>query len=166
LVNGPDVLVATLPAELIGQVTHRWPGAAIVILSRNDSDPYVLDALRNGVAGYVLDQEEPEELLQALREVAAGGRYLSSSLSQRAFEVYARGAEESPPDPFDRLTVREREVLGLMAEGHSGVQIAGLLCLSPRTVESHRQKLMNKLGLHTLAEVVTYAIHRGLLQIS
>ncbi len=139
------MLVATLPAEFIWHVSHRWPGA----LSRYNSDPYVLDALRR-VAGHFLEQEEPEELFQAIREVTVGGRYLSRSLSQRAFDVYARGAEESPPDPFGRLTVHEREVLRLMAEGHSGVQIAGLLYISPRTVESHRQKPMNELGPHTL----------------
>ena len=90
----PDVIVATLPAEFIWQATHRWPGAAIVILSRYDSDPYVLDALGSGVGGCVLEQEEPQELFHAVR-VAVSGRYLSRSLSQRAFEVYARGAGDS-----------------------------------------------------------------------
>ena len=104
-------------------------------------DLYVSDALRNGAAGCVLEQAEPEELLEAIRSVAVGRCYLSRSLSQRAIEACSRGSREEEPDPLWRLTARERDVLRLMAEGYNGVQIAGLLCLSPRTVESHRQKL-------------------------
>src|SRR5439155_23931542 len=93
-----------------------------------------------------------EDLVRAIRAVAAGGTYFSPPLSGRAVSAYLRQVEGQPADPFESLTAREREVLQMTAEGHSGAEIAARLFISPRTVESHRASLMRKLGVHNQKE--------------
>jgi len=127
------------------------------------NEAYVLEALRNGAAGYALKQADGGELVRAILEVAAGRRYLSPPLSERAVEAYARRAEGAPPDLYMTLTAREREVLHLVAQGHTSPGIARRLFISPRTVESHRASLMKKLKLRSQAEVIRYAIGRGIV---
>ena len=159
----PDVVVLDLMLpgigglEVLRELTKRSLGARVVILSMYGNESYVLEALRSGAAAYVLKQSEPAELVRAIREVAAGRRYLGAPLSEQAVEAYARRAEGAPPGPYATLTTREREVLKLVAEGHTSPKIAQVLFISPRTVESHRAALMKKLGLKTQAEVVRYA---------
>jgi DNA-binding NarL/FixJ family response regulator len=125
-------------------------------------EAYVVQALRNGAVGYVLKGAPPAELVRAVREVVQGYRYLSPPLSERAIELYLLRAEVPIPAPYDRLTAREREVLGLIGEGQTSSQIAAQLCISPRTVETHRTNLLRKLGLGSQTELVRFAMQHGL----
>lgn len=165
----PDVLVLDLMMpglsglEVTRQVGRLSPQTRVVVLSMHASQAYVLEALRNGAAGYVLKESSTEDLVRALREVTAGRRYLSAPLSERAIEAYVELSQEATLDPYETLTNREREVLHLVAEGHTNVEIAARLSISPRTAETHRANLMRKLDLHTQTDVIRFALRRGII---
>src|SRR5262245_743567 len=165
----PDVVIMDLMMpglnglEASRQILRRRPRTQVVILSMHSDVAYAAEAVRAGVGGYVLKEACAEELVQAIRAVGAGKRYFSPPLDEGVIENYLRQAEDRPPDPYRALTEREREVLQLTAEGHSGVEIAGRLFISPRTVESHRASLMRKLGVHNQKELVRYAVQRGMV---
>jgi DNA-binding NarL/FixJ family response regulator len=165
----PDVLLLDLMMpglnglDVTRQVRQRLSGTQVIILSMYASEAYVLQALRNGADGYVLKKSSPDELVEAVREVVAGRPFLSRALSIRAIEIYRQKAQEVPPDPYDRLTNREREVLQLTAEGNTSGEIAARLSISRRTVEMHRGNMMRKLSLSTQAELIRYALQRGVL---
>src|SRR6266581_6590625 len=148
----PQVLVLDLlmpglsGLEVARQVRQRAPETRVIVLSMHANEAYVLEALRHGAAAYVLKETSSAELVQAVRAVVAGRRYLSRSLSERALEAYARRAEATP-DLYETLTTREREVLHLAAEGCNNSEIGARPSISPRTVEIHRRQLMRKLGL-------------------
>jgi DNA-binding NarL/FixJ family response regulator len=135
----------------------------VVVLSMDPNEAPLLAALRNGAAGYILTEAPPADLASAVREVAAGRRYLSPPFTERAIEYYIEKARASPPDLYETLTAREREVLQLAAEGYSRGGIAARLFISPRTVESHRAGVMRKLDLRTHTDLVRYALRRGLI---
>jgi DNA-binding NarL/FixJ family response regulator len=126
-------------------------------------ESYVMEALKNGAAGYVLKSSTRSDLIQAIREVMAGQRYLSAPLSARAVEAYVERAKATQLGAYDTLSGREREVLQLAAEGHTNAEIASRLYISPRTVETHRAAVMRKLGLRTKADLIRYALRRGLI---
>jgi DNA-binding NarL/FixJ family response regulator len=165
----PDVVVMDLMMpglnglEASRQILRRRPRTHVVILSMHSDVAYAAEAVRAGVGGYVLKEACAEELVQAIRAVAAGKHYFSPPLNEGLIEDYLRRAEDQPADPYRALTEREREVLQLTAEGHSGVEVAARLYISPRTVESHRASLMRKLGVHNQKELVRYAVQRGLV---
>ncbi len=165
----PNVLVLDLMMpglnglEITRRVCHRCPQTRVIILSMHADESYVLEALKNGAVGYVLKEASATDLAQAVREVAAGRRYLSQSLSERALAAYAEKAQAAPPDPYESLTTREREVLQLSAEGHSGPEVATRLGISFRTVETHRANFMRKLGLQGQTDLIRYALRRGIL---
>lgn len=165
----PQVLVLDLMMPGVGglevarQVNHRFPATRVVILSMHANEAYVLEALRNGASGYVLKDAGGKELVQAVRAVVAGGRYLSPPLSEQAIAAYVEKAKSAPLDPVGELTTREREVLGLAAGGQSSADIAARLGISPRTAETHRANLMRKLGLHNQTDLVRFAIRQGIL---
>jgi two-component system response regulator NreC len=165
----PNVLVLDLMMpglnglEITRQVRIRCPQTRVVILSMHADEAYVMEALRNGAAGYVLKEASTTEVAQAVREVAAGRRYLSQPLSERAIEVYAEKAQSGPLDLYDTLTTREREVLQLCVEGCSSTEMATRLGISPRTADTHRANLMRKLGLQNQTALVRYALRRGIL---
>ncbi|HEX9871939.1 MAG TPA: response regulator transcription factor [Candidatus Tectomicrobia bacterium] len=165
----PNVLVLDLMMpglnglEVTRQVCQRTPQTCVVIVSMYSNEAYVLEALRNGATGYVLKDTETSELVQAVREVAAGRRYLSPPLSERAIEAYVKKAHAAPLDLYETLTTREREVLHLSAEGCTNAEIGTRLGISPRTAETHRANLLRKLGLHSQTELVRYALQRGIL---
>jgi DNA-binding NarL/FixJ family response regulator len=162
----PDVLVLDLMMPGLGGldvlpiVRQRSPRTRVVVLSMHSNEAYVLEALRAGATAYVVKDAGVDELVRAVREAAAGRRYLSPPLSESALGAYARRAGAAPADPYQTLTAREREVLQLTAEGHSGGAIAERLFISPRTVETHRANVMRKLGLRNQKEVVRYALTR------
>ncbi len=139
-------------------------GTQVVVLSMQADEPYVLEALRNGAKAYVMKDAPPQELIFALREAAAGRRYLSSPLTERAVELFRKASLDVPMDAYETLSDREREVLQLTAEGLSSTQIAERLFISARTVETHRINLMRKLGLHNQTEMIRYAVRRGIVQ--
>ena len=165
----PNVLVLDLMMsglsglEVTRQVTKRSPRIRVLILSMHADEAYVLESMRNGAAGYVLKDASAADLVQAVREVMAGHRYLSPPLSERAIERYIRKAQKSTQNAYETLTTREREVLHLAAEGHSNAAVADRLGISPRTAETHRANLMHKLGLRTQTDLVRYAIRRGII---
>lgn len=165
----PEVLIVDLMIpglnglEITRQVKQRSPATRIIILSMHANEPYVLEALKNGASGYVLKDSSGTDLIQAVRMVAAGQRYLSPPLSERAVEAYMLKSQETAYDSYEGLTDREREVLQLAAEGLSNPDIAGRLSISPRTVETHRANLMRKLGLKTQTDLIRYALKRGIL---
>ena len=164
----PDVLIIDLMLpglnglEVTRQVNQRWPQTRVVILSMHVNEAYVLEALRNGAAAYVLKESSITDLVQAVREAAAGRHYLSPPLSEPAIEAYLQKATASL-DSYETLTTREREVLQLAAEGYSSSDIAARLSISPRTAEAHRANLMRKLGLRTQSDLIRYALQRGIL---
>lgn len=165
----PEVLVVDLMMpginglEVSRQVGQRFPDTRVVILSMHDNEAYVLQALRSGAAGYVLKDADGEELVQAVRTVVTGRRYLSSALSERALDAYVQKAQEAPLEAYETLTTREREVLHLAAEGMTNAQIAERLVISPRTVEVHRRNLMRKLSLHKQADLIRFALQQGII---
>jgi two-component system response regulator NreC len=165
----PDVLVLDLmmPSlnglEVTRQVSQRSPQTHVVILSMHANEAHVLEALRAGAAAYVLKESTSAELVRAVHEAIAGRRYLSPPLSERAIKVYMQKAEPAAPDPYETLTAREREVLHLVAEGHTNAEIADRLFISRRTVETHRANLMRKLSLRTQTDLISYALRRGIL---
>jgi len=169
----PDVAVVdlTMPrlngVEAIRQIRRDLPDTEVVVLSVHDSEPYVVQALRAGAAGYVLKRNAATELAAAIRAAHDGQAYLHPSIARRVIDDYLsriHGSEDAASEPHERLTPREREVLQLAAEGHSTRAIAGLLCLSTKTVEHHRASVMTKLGLHGQTELVKYAIRSGLVE--
>jgi DNA-binding NarL/FixJ family response regulator len=165
----PDVLIVDLMMpglngmEVARQARQLTPATRTIVLSMKSDEAYVLEALRNGAAGYILKQADVNDIVHAVRMVMDGQLYLSSQLSQRAIEAYRQKAEAATTDQYDLLTPREREVLQLVAEGHTSAAIAGRLVISPRTVEMHRANVMRKLGLRSQAELVRYAVWRGIL---
>lgn len=164
----PQLLIVDLMMPGLNglQVTREvsQTGTRVVVLSMQADEPYVLEALRNGAKAYVLKDAPPRELLDALREAAAGRRYLSSPLTERAVEIYRKASLDVPADAYETLSDREREVLQLTAEGSSSTQIAERLFISARTVETHRVNLMRKLGLHNQTEMIRYAVRRGIVK--
>jgi two-component system response regulator NreC len=169
----PDVAVVdlTMPrlsgVEAIRQIKRDVPDTEVVVLSVHDSEAYVVQALRAGAAGYVLKRNAATELAAAIRAAHDGQAYLHPSVARRVIDDYLsriHASADAPTEPYERLTPREREVLQLAAEGHSTRAIAGLLCLSTKTVEHHRASVMTKLGLHGQTELVKYAIRAGLVE--
>ena len=167
----PNVLIADIMMpglnglEVTRLVTQKHPRTRVLMLSMYANEAYVLQALRYGAAGYVLKESSAEVLMEAVRTVADGRRYLCQPLSERAIEAYVEKSEPAPLDVYETLTTREREILHLLAEGHANAQIAGELFISPRTVENHRANLMQTLDIHNTAELVLYAVRQGLVSI-
>ncbi len=165
----PDVLVVDLMMggmnglEVTRQVSKQLPHTGIIILSMYGNESYVIEALRAGARGYVLKESSSDELVRAVHEAAAGRRYLSSSLSDRAIETYVQKAKAIELDPYDSLTTREREVLHLVAQDHTSMEIAKQLCISRRTVEIHRANMMRKLNLRTKTDLIRFALRRGIV---
>ena len=165
----PDVLVLDLMMpglnglEVARQVQQRSSQVKIVVLSMHANEGYVLQALRNGASGYVLKDASTETLVDAIRVVVDGRRYLCPPLSEWAMEAYIQKAQNTVSDPYDTLTSREREVLQLAAEGHNNAALADRLSISPRTVEVHRARVMEKLHLRNQTELIKYALQRGIL---
>jgi two-component system response regulator NreC len=165
----PDVLVLDLMMpglngdQVARQVSQHVHKTRIVVLSMHTSEAYVLKALRSGAVGYVLKGSSSTELVQAIREVVQGRRYLSPPLSERAIETYIQKAQGSSLDLYETLTTREREVLQLAAQSCSHADIASRLSISPRTVEAYRANVMRKLGLRTQTDLIRYALRQGIL---
>lgn len=166
----PDVVLLdlTMPGvsglEAAAELRRRTSGARILVFSMHEQDEYVLAAVRGGADGYILKDASPAELRAAVRTVRAGGEYFSPAVARRlAAAVRGEVTAESPRDRLQRLTPREREVLALVATGNTNREIAAGLGISPRTVESHRESLMKKLALRTVADLTRFALQTGLL---
>jgi two-component system, NarL family, response regulator NreC len=162
----PDVILldVVMPGgsglDAIPEIRDAAPEAKILTLSMQDDPSYVRRAFAAGASGYVLKEAADDELLAAVREVAAGGSYVDPQLGARLAAADATAAAAAADDP---LTEREHEVLRLLALGHTNQEIAQMLYLSVRTAETHRARIMQKLRLSTRAELVRYAIDHGVL---
>jgi two-component system, NarL family, response regulator NreC len=126
-------------------------------------EAYVREALRAGATAYVLKESHADDFVQAVQQAAAGRRYLSPPLTERALDVYIAQAAETPFDLAETLTNREREVLVMVAQGATTAEIAARLSLSGRTVEAYRARMMRKLGLRTQMDLIRYALRQGLI---
>ena len=163
----PDILVLDLGLpvvsglDVIRGLAQESPSTRVLVLSMHGRN-HAIEALRGGARGYVAKEATTEELVAAIRAVAAGERYVSAALAARGVLTPAAG-DAPAPDPLDTLTPREREVLRLAAEGLCNVEIAARLFISPRTVEIHRGRAMRKLGLQSVGELVRFALRRGLI---
>jgi two-component system response regulator NreC len=163
----PDVILldVVMPGEsgidVLPKLLKESPDTKVLVLSMQDDPRYVREAFAAGAAGYVLKEAADEEVVAAVREIADGGRYVHPALGARlvAAEAAAKAAADADP-----LSEREREVLRLLALGHTNQEIAQMLYISVRTAETHRAHIMQKLGLSTRAELVRYALSQGLLE--
>ncbi len=163
----PDVMLmdVVMPGasgiEATSAVLKESPETKVLVLSMQDDPTYVKEAFAAGASGYVLKEAADDEVVAAVREVSAGGSYVNPALGAKLVvaEAEARAREEADP-----LSGREREVLRLLALGHTNQEIAGKLYISVRTVETHRAHIMQKLRLSTRAELVRHAIEQGLLE--
>ena len=149
--------------EVTRQVVHRSPHTRVLVLSMHANEAYVTEALRHGAAGYVLKDTDIGNLVQAVREIAGGGKYLSPSISGLVIEAYLQKSKDGALDPYDTLTERERQILRLAAEGRSNPEIAAQLGISRRTAEAHRAHVMHKLGIKTQMDLIRYGLRRGIL---
>jgi DNA-binding NarL/FixJ family response regulator len=135
------------------EIRAHCPDTHVLLLSMHDDERYVFDAVKAGASGYVLKRQADTELINAVRAVAAGGRFLSATVDAGAMQ-----------DPHDQLTPREMDVVKLIAEAYTNRQIAEILKVSEKTVESHRGNVFAKLGMRDRVELVRYAIRRGLVE--
>ncbi len=167
----PDVVVMDLLMPEVGgleataEIIKANPDAKVLILSMYSNPAYVRKAIEVGAKGYILKDAIQLDLTHAVVAIAEGGAYMSPSISNMVFEsLRAGGFEEPAQDPYEKLTLREKEVLQLIAQGKSNKEIARLLDISVNTVAVHRAHLMDTLGLHRTAELVLYAVKKGLIQ--
>ena len=149
--------------EAIRQITARVPHTCCIVLSMQSADPYVMQALKAGASGYVLKDSGPSEVVKAIQQVLSGRRYLSPQLSEKLIDLFIAKVKSGMLDPYNALTTREREILQLAAEGLSNSNIAEQLSISTRTVEQHRQSMMNKMGFNNQTDLIRFALKRGIL---
>lgn len=154
--HGMPVLNGTEATRLIRE---SCPATRVIMLSMYSDAVHVYRALQAGATGYILKRSVAREVVEAIRTVHRGGRYLSQQLSDVIVDHVVR--ESGPDDPLERLSSRERQVLQLLSEGHSVAEIAATLSLSPKTVETYRARMMEKLGIYELAGLVRFAIQQG-----
>lgn len=164
----PDVVVMDIAMpdmngiEATRQIIAEHPGVKIIALSMHSDRHFVSEMLKAGAMAYLLKQCAVDELITAIKTVLKNQTYISPCISGVVVDQFVRTASKSEPSVFSRLTDREREVLQLMAEGKSSKEIANQLNLSIKTIETHRMKIMEKLNIHTVAELTKYAIREGL----
>jgi len=166
----PDIVVMDIAMPVLNgleathQISRRFPEVKVVILTIHDTQQYILHTLRAGASGYVVKRAAPAELVTAIQAAYRGDRFLSPLVSRKIIEEYIRLARATGEvDSYGRLTDREREVLQLIAEGHSSPEIAELLHISVKTVATHRAHLMDKLDIHSTAQLTQYAIREGVI---
>jgi DNA-binding NarL/FixJ family response regulator len=150
--------------EVAARIGHDHPATRVIIVSMHGDDESVRRALVAGAAGYMLKNSDRNELELALRTVARGDTWLSPSLTKRVVKALTQGGQPATEGPLQVLTPRQREVLQLVAEGHSNKEIASRLNVALKTVETHRTELMERLGIHGVAGLVRYAIRVGLVR--
>ncbi len=170
----PDVVVMDIAMPVLNgveatrQILRATPKTKVLVLSSYSDEDYVQQLAESGVAGYLVKQTAGNELVKAIREAAKGNVFFSPAVAKRLRD-HCRETLVGPPDqrsrkPAPYLTTREAEVLQLIAEGRANKQIAAELCISIKTVEKHRQQVMNKLGIHDVAGLTRHAIEKGIIE--
>jgi two-component system response regulator NreC len=164
----PDVVVldVSMPRlnglEAARRIHETLPATRLLVLTMHDDEEYVLKMVRAGVSGYLLKDDAASALIAGIRALKAGKTYFGPHATQALAEAYQRD-EEPPEDPYGTLTDREREIFQLVVEGKHNAEIAALLFISPKTVDNHRTRMMEKLGVHSTAELIRYAARHKLL---
>jgi two-component system response regulator NreC len=166
----PDVAILDIGMPLMNgieatrQIIRRLPDLRVLILSMHANEPYIIQALKAGARGYLLKDSADTDLIRGVSAVAAGKSFFSPAVAKVMLDDYVRHlGEKGIVDRFDSLTEREREIFQLVAEGHSNKEIAERLSISPATVETHRGHILQKLDIHSTAELVLYAVRRGVI---
>jgi two-component system response regulator NreC len=169
--HAPDVIVMDIAMPLLNgieaarQIAAKLPQAAIVFLSMHSDESYVLRALKAGARAYLLKDSAENDLIEAVRAVTEGKAYFSPAISKMLVEDYMRQMrEQKVEDSYELLTTREREIVQLLAEGKNNKDVANILNLSLYTVETHRSNIFQKLNLHSGAELILYAIRKGVIR--
>ena len=166
----PDVAILDIGMPLMNgieatrQMVRRLPDLRILILSMHANEAYIIQALKAGAKGYLLKDSADNELLRAVNAVAGGKSFFSPAAAKVMLDDYVRQlAEKGIADRYDSPSEREREIFQLVAEGHTNKEIAALLSVSPATIETHRSHILQKLDVHNTAELVLYAVRRGVI---
>ena len=152
--------------EAAGRIMLECPSTRVIVLSMHSTTEHIYRSLKAGARGYLLKESAGAEVVAAVRAVYNGTRYLSQKISDRVVEEYLNTQVSKGPDnPVDRLTPREREILQMVSEGKSSAEIANIMFLSPKTIETYRSRLMQKLGVNDVPSLVKLAIRYGLTQL-
>jgi DNA-binding NarL/FixJ family response regulator len=168
----PNVIIMDISMPELGgieatvEIKKRQPDIKVLILSQYDDKEYVSRLLKAGVSGYLLKQAVGTDLITAIRAVAKGESYLYSSIATKVIDGYlGKSGEMAVEDPYEKLTDREKQVLKLIAEGHSHKEVAGLLDISAKTVIAHQTNISEKLDLHSRAALIKFAITKGIIKL-
>jgi len=167
----PDVVVMDIAMPLLNgleatrQIKRDCPQTGVLVLTMHDNEEYIRQVLKAGAAGYVLKQAAASELVEAIHAVQRGDAVLSPTITRKVIEDYLRAGNSQSASALGELTPREREVLQLIAEGHTSKEIAELLSVSIKTVQTHRASLMQKLNLHDRSDVIKYAIQKRIIEV-
>lgn len=166
----PDVVVMDIAMPNLNgidatrQIAAEHPQTAVVVLSMNSDEAYIMRALKAGAKAYLLKDSADADLIQAVRAVREGKSFFSPTVSRTLLEDYVRNLRDrGVEDSYDLLSAREREILQLIAEGKANKEIAAILNLSLHTVETHRARILQKLNLHTVPELILYAVRKGII---
>ena len=166
----PDVAVLDIAMPLLNgieatrQITRKFPHTGVLILSMHSNEAYVTQALQAGARGYLLKDSAGTDLIEGVEAVGEGKSFFSPAVARLMLDDYVRRlADKGVVDRYDSLSDREREILQLIAEGHSNKEVAELLSISTTTVETHRAHILHKLDVHNTAELVLYAVRKGLI---
>jgi two-component system, NarL family, response regulator NreC len=167
----PDVAIVDVAMPLLNgieavrQIARKVSGTRVLVLSMHNDEAYVTQMLRAGAAGYLLKDSADVDLLQAVEAVASGKSFFSPAIARVIADDYVRQLEDrGVSDRYELLSQREREIFQLIAEGKTNKEIAALLFLSPSTVDTHRSRIMEKLDVHSAAEIVLYAVRKGVIR--
>jgi two-component system response regulator NreC len=166
----PDIAILDIGMPLLNgieatrQIVRRLPDIHILILSMHANEAYIIQALKAGAKGYLLKDSADTDLIRGVVAVASGKSFFSPAVAKVMLDDYVRHlTEKGIADRFDSLSEREREIFQLVAEGHSNKEVAELLSVSPTTIETHRAHILQKLDVHNTAELVLYAVRRGVI---
>ena len=166
----PDLILMDLSMpkmdglSAIKEIMRQMPESKILTLTIHDSDEFILNCFKAGVSGYCLKDATQEELLNAIHQVLSGKTYINPGIADKVLVGYLEGKKTLKKETaMDSLTQREKEVLKLVAEGYTSKKVADFLCISPKTVERHRSNIMNKLDLHNVSELTSFAINQGIV---
>lgn len=159
-----DIAMAGLSGlEATQEIRERAPQVQVLALSMHDREEYFFAMLQAGALGYVLKESGPDELVAGIRAVYRGEAFLSPAVTRAVLEDYLAQRASGAGSKYEELTLREKEVLRLVADGKTTQEIAAMLHLSPKTVEKHRANMMRKLDLHNIVELIKYAVRKGLI---
>jgi len=166
----PDIALMDISMPILNgieatrQIKKKFPDIKVLILTMHTTEEYISQILHAGASGYLVKKSAHHELLSAIKAIQKGNSYLSPLVSKKVVDEYLQKTKDDiKQDRYEKLTTREREVLQLVAEGQSNKEIAELLYLSVKTVETHKAHLMDKLNLHTTTDLIKYAIQKGII---